>query len=255
MSERDAEDAADSPKPFVEHLDDLRSCLFGCVVTLIVSWCLAIPAVPWLIRAVKYPLGKAGEDPDKFLRVFEVTGGLSIAMQTVMWTGILIGAPGLLFFIARFVFPGLRRKERRVVLGALGFATLLFAAGVSLGYFMILPVTLQWMFGITRWVGGQADFVQLNDYITFVLKLLLGFGLAFEFPVVVVSLGSLGLVKSSFLGSKRRHVIVILLIVSAIVTPTVDPVTQTLLAAPLYVLYEMCIWIVWFMERRKAREA
>jgi sec-independent protein translocase protein TatC len=251
MTDRDSDEATDRPKPFVEHLEDLRVCLFGCVITLVIAWCLAIPAIPWILKMVKYPLRKAGEDPDKFLRVLDVTGGLSIAMQTVMWAGITLAAPALLFFIARFVFPGLRRKERRVVLGALGFATLLFAMGVSVGYYMILPVTLQWMFGISRWIGAQADFVQLNSYITFVLKLLLGFGLAFEFPVVVVSLGSLGLVKSSYLASKRRHVVVILLIVSAIVTPTVDPVTQGLLAAPLYVLYELCIWIVWFMERRR----
>lgn len=249
----DDEAPQDEPKPFMAHLEDLRWTILWIVLSFAAALVVAIPATPWTLQFIKIPLRRAGEDPEKFLRVLDVTGGLSIAMQVIFWSGLLISAPAIVFFIARFVFPGLKRKEKRVILGAMFFATILFALGVSMGYFMLLPVTLQWMFGISGWLGVKMEFVQLEGYIAFVLKMLLGFGLAFEFPVIVVSLGSMGIVSARFLADKRRHVVVILLIVSAVVTPTVDPVTQTMLAAPLYVLYEMCIWIVWFMQRSRGR--
>ena len=249
----DDEASCDEPKPFIEHLEDLRRTIFWIMGSVALALGVAIPAAPWILGVIKIPLRRAGEDPDTFLRVLDVTGGLSIAMQVIFWSGLLISAPAIVFFVARFVFPGLRRKEKRAVLGATFFATILFAAGVLVGYFMLLPVTLQWMFGISAWIGTKMEFVQLEGYISFVLKLLLGFGLTFEFPVLVVTLGRMGIVSARFLADKRRHVAVLLLIVSAVVTPTVDPVTQTLLAAPLYLLYEISVWIVWFMQRRIGR--
>jgi sec-independent protein translocase protein TatC len=151
------------------------------------------------------------------------------------------------------VFPGLTAKERRAVLDGFGFAVVLFALGVTVGYRMILGVTLQWMFQINEWLGVKIEFVTVAPYVSFVLKMLLGFGLAFEFPIIILVLAQVGLVTSALLRGKRRHVAVILLIVSAIITPSVDPFTQTLLAAPLYLLYEMSIVMVWFMERRRRR--
>lgn len=235
------------------HLEDLRWTILWIALCLAGAVIVAIPLTPWVMKVIKLPLRRAGEDPDKFLRVLDVTGGLSIAMQVILWSGLLISAPAIVYFIARFVFPGLKRKEKRVILGSMFFATLLFVMGVAMGYFMLLPVTLQWMFGISEWIGVKMEFVQLSSYVTFVLKMLLGFGLAFEFPVLVVALGSMGVVSARFLADKRRHVLVIVLIISAVVTPTVDPVTQTIVAAPLYVLYEISIWVVWFMQFRRKR--
>jgi sec-independent protein translocase protein TatC len=256
MTPRDKEhERQDPPKPFVEHLDDLRSALFWSVVSYVVAVCAIIPLIPRIIEWLKTPIRNAGQDPAKFLKIFDVTGSISLAMQVVMWGALLLSMPFILFFIARFVFPGLTKKERHAVMGAMGFAALLFALGVCVGYFMLLPVTLQWLFALSKWMNLEMEFVQLNSYISFLLKMLLGFGLTFEFPVVVVTLGAIGLVSSRFLADKRRHVVVLLLIVAAVVTPTVDPVSQTMLAAPLYVLYELCIWIVWFMERRAKRNA
>jgi sec-independent protein translocase protein TatC len=247
----DDEVTRDEPKSFVAHLEELRWTVLWSIVSFAVAAALAVPVAPRILDLIQAPLRSAGEDPDKFLRIMDMTGGLSIAMQVIVWTGLLVSAPAIVFFVARFVFPGLKRKEKRAVVAAMFFATLLFAMGVAMGYFMLLPVTIQWMLGISAWMGKRLEFVMLDGYISFVVKMLLGFGLAFEFPVLVVALGSLGIVSARFLADKRRHVAVILLVVSAIVTPTVDPVTQALVAAPLYALYEISIWIVWFMQRRR----
>ena len=252
MTLPDESEAADrSLKPFLDHLDDLRRAILRSLVAIALGMCVAVPLAPRLLTLLKIPLRQAGKDPDQFLRVIQVTGGISIAMSVVMWTGILLSAPFIVFFICQFVFPGLTDKERKAVVNSMGFAVLLFVAGVAVGYGLLLRVTLEWMFTINDWLGVKLDFVLVNDYIGFVLKLLLAMGLTFEFPVVILALARIGLVSHAFLAGKRRHVAVIALIVSAIITPTVDPVSQTIFAAPLYALYEMCIWLVWGMERRR----
>jgi len=240
-------------KPFLEHLEDLRRTIILCLVSLAVAMAIAVPLAPWILSVLKVPLRQAGQDPERMLRVIEVTGGLSIAMTVILWSGVLLSAPFAVIFICRFVFPGLTAVEKRTVVQAMVLAVALFVGGIIVGYRLILVVTLRWMFGISAWLGIPVEFVRVNDYVTLILKLLLIFGLSFEFPVVVLALAKLGLVDVRFLAGKRRHVIVVLLFLAAVVTPTVDPLTQLLVAAPLYVLYELCVWGVWAMERRKKR--
>lgn len=240
-------------KPFLGHLEDLRRAILWCAVSLLAGLSIAVPLAQRVLAILKAPLSAAGKNPDDFIKVIDVTGTLSLAMHIIVGTGLLISAPFMVVFIARFVFPGLKRRERRAIIQSLGLAVLLFAAGVFVGYRMILPLSLQWLFSLGDWLGVKVEFVRATDYVNFVMKLLTAFGLTFEFPAVILVLGRLGLVSHRFLAGKRPHMVVILLVVAAIVTPTVDPVTQILLAAPLYVLYEMCIWAVWFMERKAKR--
>jgi sec-independent protein translocase protein TatC len=238
-------------KPFIEHLEDLRRTILWCAGFLLAGLTIAVPLAPRVLAVLKQPLKAAGKEPDTFLNVIDVMGGLSVAMNIIVGMGFLLSAPFMVVCIARFVFPGLKRRERQAVVQSLAIAVFLFAAGVFVAYRMILPVSLQWLFSVGPWLGVNVEFVRVTDYVRFVMKLLAVFGLTFEFPAVILVLGRLGLVTSRFLAGKRPHVVVILLVVAAVVTPTVDPVTQVLLAAPLYVLYELCIWAVWFMERRQ----
>jgi sec-independent protein translocase protein TatC len=113
-----------------------------------------------------------------------------------------------------------------------------------------MPVALRMMFRINDWMRVSCEFVELGNYVSFVLRLLIAFGLAFELPVVVVVLGSIGIVSSDQLRARRRHVIVGLLIVAMLLTPP-DPLTQIMMAGPLVLLYELCIWVVWFRERAR----
>jgi len=242
-------------KSFLGHLEDLRRAVLWSVAAVVVGMLAAIPLAPKVLSWVMLPLAEAGKDPAQFLRVIDVTGGLSLAMSVIMWTGMILSAPFVLFAAAWFIFPGLTLREKRTVLDAFGFAVVLFVLGVAVGYRMILGVSLRWMFQLNDWLGLKIEFVTVTSYVSFVLKMLLGFGLSFEFPVLILALAKVGLVSCAFLRDKRRHVAVILLIVAAVVTPTVDPVTQLLLATPLYLLYEACVWMVWFMERGRRRGA
>lgn len=243
-------------KTFVEHLEDLRRVLIWSAGALLAGMLVAAFLIPRLVTLLKLPLTKAGRDPDALLVAMDMTDGVSVAMQTMFWGGLLLSAPLILCCIAWFVFPALTRPERRAVIGGLAFAAALFAGGVLLGYFLALPPGIRVMLWFYEWMGIPVRFITLTSYAGFVLKLLLAFGLTFELPVILLVLGHLGIVTSSQLRDKRRHAIIAVLIVAMVITPTQDPVTQLLLSLPLVALYELCIWLVWARERRsRVRDA
>jgi sec-independent protein translocase protein TatC len=251
----DSRDEADEltrrhTKPFIEHLEDLRRTVLWCALYIAVGVAAAIPLGPRILAWMKWPLARTGKDPETFLRVLRVASGFSIGTRVVFWSGVLISMPFVLHAIAGFVFPGLTPRERKGVARVSAAAALLFALGVWIGYVWTLPAALSMMFGLNRWLGISCEFVELADYVSFVLKLLLAFGLAFEMPVLLVALGAMGLVRSSQLRAKRAFVIVSIFIVAAVLTPP-DVFSQLLMAIPLVVLYELCVWLIWLRERRR----
>ena len=237
-------------KPFFDHLHDLRTTIIQCLVAVTIGILVALPAAPRLLDLVEAPLRRAGKDPDTFLVIFRVVEPFSISMKITFWGGLILALPFVLYFIARFVFPGLMERERKAVLWSLGTGAVLFAAGVVTGYVLTLPVALRMMFRMGEWLGKSPPFIELSNYVSFSLRLLVAFGCAFELPVVVLALGRLGVLTSSQLREKRRHVIVGLMILAMLLTPS-DPYTMILMAVPLIALFESCIWIIWGWERRK----
>ena len=237
------DDSSNSSKPFLDHLEDLRVTIIWCAVSLAAGMAIAVPLAPSILRLLKIPLEKSGKNPESFLKILQIAGGFSIAMKIIFWSGVLISIPCIVFFICRFVFPGLTRSEKKNIFYASIFSGVFFAAGVCMGYFITLPVAIEITFRINNWLGVPPDFVELGSYISFVLKLLIAFGCVFELPVIIFVLGSMGIVTSDQLRSKRRYVIIGILILAMILTPP-DPFTQILMALPMIALYECCIWLV-----------
>ena len=251
MTAPDSASSIRQAKPFGEHLEDLRWTILWSGLSLIIGMIVAIPLTPLVVKLLKIPLARADVNPDDFLKVFTVSGGFTIAMSIVFWTGLLVSLPFIVFQIGKFIFPGLTRRERRAVVYASGFAGFLFVAGVAMGYFFAVPVALKCLFQINEWLGISCAFVELSNYISFVLQLLICFGLAFELPVVILALGAMGIVSFTQLRDKRRYAIVGLMAVAMVLTPSTDAVTMLVMAVPMIVLYEFCIWAVWLMERKK----
>ena len=242
-----------SEKPFVEHLEDLRKTIIVCVAWLVGGMLLSIPLAPHILSFLKVPFSRAGYDPEKYLKVIHLAGGLTVGMKIVFWSGLIIGISGMMVAVCKFIFPGLTIKERRTLMGALFFSILLFIGGISMCYFMTLHIAIRMLIKITHLMGSQAELIELGDYVVFVLKLMLAFGVAFEFPVIVLALGSIGLVSSNLLREKRRHVIVVLAAVAMLLTPQ-DPYTMVMMAVPLISMYEGCIWWIYFKERRNTQK-
>jgi len=181
-------------------------------------------------------------------------GGFFVAFQVAFYGGAVLSAPFILYFLAEFIFPALRIKERKYIYRALFIGGGLFMTGVSFCYFVLMPVALAASQMYSQWLGLGAFQWRAEEYISFVCKFMLGMGLGFELPVVILTLVKIGILNYRTLRSMWRYMIVINLILGALLT-TPEVVTQVLMAGPLYLLYEITVWIAWYWERRDRKRA
>jgi sec-independent protein translocase protein TatC len=182
-------------------------------------------------------------------------GGFVVAFQVAIYGGMVLAAPFLFYFIASFVFPALKIHERKHVYRAMLIGGGLFAAGVSFCYFALMPVALAAAQMYSSWLGLGALQWRAEDYISFVCKFMLGMGLGFELPVVLLTLVKIGVLSYGALSKARRYMIVINLILGAVLT-TPEPITQIIMFVPLQAMYEISVWIAWYWDqpdRAKAR--
>lgn len=178
-----------------------------------------------------------------------------LAFQMAIYAGIALASPFLFFFIGRFVFPALRLNERKYSYWGLGIGVGLFFLGVAFCYFILMPLALKAAVQYSEWMGFQSETWRAEEYVGFVSKFLLGMGLGFELPVVLLVLVKIGILDYKKLASFRRYMIVLNLILGAVLT-TPEPITQIAMAIPLQILYEISVWIAWYWERKeKKRQA
>jgi sec-independent protein translocase protein TatC len=183
--------------------------------------------------------------------------GFFIAFQVAFYGGVVLASPFILYFVASFVFPALKMRERKYVYRGLFIGVGLFLFGVAFCYFILMPVALAASQMYSQWLGFGALQWRAGDYITFVCKFMLGMGLGFELPVVVLTLVKIGVLDYRTLRGMWRYMIVIVLVLGALLT-TPEVITQILMAVPLYMLYEVTVWIAWYwdcQEKKRAREA
>ena len=164
----------------------------------------------------------------------------------------MAAAPFALFFLGQFVVPALSPKERRVVVPGVVVAVLLFLAGASFSFLLLVPASIRVAIEANQWMG-YAMIWTVGSYYSLMTWLVVGMGLVFEFPLLVLALTYLGIVSVAAFRRSRRLVIVICFIAAAVITPTPDPITQTLVAAPLWVLFEVALLVGAFVERKKAK--
>ena len=174
-------------------------------------------------------------------------GGFIVAFQVALYGGAVLAAPFILYFVLAFVFPALRIREQKYVRRGLYFGGGLFLAGVAFCYFLLMPVALGASQVYSHWLGFGALQWRAEDYISFVCKFMLGMGLGFELPVVLLVLVKIGVLSYRALRGMWRYMIVIVLILGGLLT-TPEVLTQVMMAVPLYGLYELSVWIAWYWE-------
>jgi len=176
-----------------------------------------------------------------------------LSFKLALFAGIALTFPFLLFFILQFVLPGLHKKEKKVLFPALAIGFGLFLGGGYFAYSMVLPRALEFFSTFSGGMGISNDW-RIGDYISFTTQFVLIFGLAFELPVLVMALVVLDFLSYSTMAKSRSYAIVGILVLAAVITPTPDAMTLGLLAVPMYILYELCIILSWFVERKRRKK-
>lgn len=243
---------SDETKPFLQHLEEFRWMLMKMALVLIASMITSFCFRHQLVDIVQKPLHAVDPDLVARLQTLGVADSLMISIQLAFYAGIILAFPLLLLFLAQFIVPGLKRKEKKLVLPVIATGTLLFVSGITLCYFFVLPQTLEFFYQDAKSLNWVPTWT-VREYFSFVTQLTLAFGIAFELPIVVMTLVSLGLISFHFMNQTRPFAIVILLVIAAILAPTPDVITFLSMGAPLCLLYELCIWLAWIVERRRTR--
>lgn len=181
-------------------------------------------------------------------------GAFVVAIKVAIYGGCVLAAPFVLYFVGGFVFPALRRIEKYYAYRGLGFGLGLFVAGVAFAYFVLLPIMLGTSVAYSTWLGFSANQWRAEDYISSVSMLMLGMGIGFQLPVVILTLVKIGVLSYQTLAKARRYMIVINLVIGALLTPP-DVLSQVFMAVPLQGLYEISVWIAWWWDRRDRKRA
>ena len=236
---------------FWDHLDVLRSSLIRMAVAVCV---LAIAAFAMKNELFAIVLAPRSSDFVTYqllgVEAFHInlmntglTEQFMIHMRTAIYAGILLASPYILYELFRFVSPGLYQNERRYGLWIVGAAYVMFVVGTLINYFVIFPLTVRFL-GTYQVSPDVANMLTLQSYIDTLLGMSLVMGVVFELPVVCGLLGRMGLITDRMMSTYRRHAVVAILVVAAIITPTTDVFTLFVVALPIYLLYELSIQIV-----------
>jgi len=248
----DFRELKDEPKPFLEHLEDLRRTAIKMAIVLVAMTVFCFIFQEQMVAVIEKPL--LAIDPQKKSLVnFGVTDPLSIAIELSFYGGLILSFPFLVFFLAGFVLPALTPQERRLLYPAAGVSLGLFLVGVAFAYLVVLPPTLDYFFNYSKQMNWQPQW-SVREYFSFTTQFIISFGLAFELPLAVLILVKLGIVDVALLRRTRAFAVVIIFFFAAVITPTSDLFTLMLMGGPMYFLYEICILIAWAMEKKERRQ-
>ena len=226
------------------HLAELRKRLFRSVIVVAVLTAVAFIFYDRIFDILIYPV------KDVNLIYTEMTEMIGTIMRVSLFAGIIASVPYLSYEVIMFVSPALTRREKKYVFLILPWIAVMFAGGVAFSYFIVVPRMLTFLLSFGSDIATPQ--IKVGNYISIVSRLLFMVGIVFEFPVVTTFLARLGIVKADWLARGRKMAIVIAFIAAAIITPTIDPINQCLIAAPLIILYEMCIWLAKLVQRKRA---
>jgi sec-independent protein translocase protein TatC len=238
------------PDSFMSHLIELRDRLLRCVIALLLVFICLFPWASELYNFLAQPM-LASLPAGGQLIATEVTAPFFVPVKVTMMAALVIALPYLLYQIWAFVAPGLYAHEKKLVVPLIVTSTLLFLCGMAFAYFLVFPVVFHFMVSVAP--QGVAVMTDIGKYLDFVLTLFLAFGVTFEVPVAVVILVKMGMVSVAKLKEIRPYVVVGAFVIGAIFTPP-DVVSQIMLAVPLWILYEIGIFVAQWLVKPEAAE-
>jgi sec-independent protein translocase protein TatC len=234
----------------MEHLDELRKRIVHSAIYLAAGFAMCWAFRQHIVNFFQAPINKLGIK----LAYTHPMDPLNFDLQAALLGGAILASPFILYQVWLFIAPGLYQKERRFVVPFMSATVFLFLTGAALGYFYVLPNTLKILiFGFGRQFNPV---VTIEEYTGFFLSIILGLGISFEMPILIFFLALFGIVSPKFLWKNIRYAILAVFLVAAIITPSPDPWTMCIYAAPMLLLYVIGIGVAWWVHpsRRKAKE-
>lgn len=235
----------------MEHLKELRNRVIVCAIAIVLG--VLVCAVFWE-TIIGWLLAPAREQqgPEFGLKVFSPTETIGVLFKIAMYGGLIVASPVIIYEILAFVLPGLTPKERKLVLPGIIGTIFFLLMGMAFAYWVILPASLGFLLDFG---GDNFDpLIGAKQYIDFAVRIIFWVGISFELPMVIALLAKLGIVRARQLLSFWRYAVIVVFIVAAVVTPTPDPMTQTFVAGPLFVLYFVGILFAWVLQPKRPTE-
>lgn len=234
----------EEPQLLLEHLDVLRKHLFRALGALIITTAISVTFASRILDFLATPIGGIEE-----LRAIEVTESIGAFMRVSLLSGFALAFPYILLEAFAFINPGLKKRERIVVLIAVPAAALLFLTGLAFAYFIMLPAALPFLLNFM----GIETVPRPSNYIRFITSLMFWIGIAFQFPLIIYALAAMGIVRAGTLLRGWRFAIIGIAILAAMVTPTIDPVNMGLVMAPMIFLYFVSILLAAIATKARDR--
>lgn len=243
MNEEREWDLPQALQAVLPHLNELRRRLTVAVLALVVGVALAFLFAPRILAFLAVPIGGLEE-----LQAIELTEPIGVYMRVSLLAGAILAMPVIVYQILAFVTPGLLPHEKRGLLLALPFIFLFFLVGAAFAYYVMLPVAVPFL---ASFGGIQGNF-RISSYISFINRMILWVGVAFEMPLIIAVLARLGLITPQALRKGWRVAVVGIAILASVITPTVDPVNMAIVMLPLLALYLLSIVLATWMYRQRA---
>ncbi|KAF1682162.1 twin-arginine translocase subunit TatC [Veillonella sp. R32] len=218
----------------VGHLGELRKRIIISAIAILVGFCVAYYYVDDLLAIIIAPAGK--------LYYMRPTEAFFTYMKVALVAGIIAASPIWLYEVWAFVIPALTKQEKQLTNWFLPFAIILFIMGILFSYALVLPVAIQFFIGFAT--DELQPLFSIGQYIDFVIAFVLPFGLIFELPIVMIIMAKLNLITSAFLRSKRKIFLFLAFVIGGLISPTPDMFSQTMIAMPMIILYEVSLWLV-----------
>ena len=240
---------ADQKIPVAQHLTELRKRLIWSAAAVLVCTGIAFAFHQQILKVLLAPAeGFVGVPAQKPIFT-DITEFVGVAIKVSLLAGLVLALPLVLFQIVRFVAPGLAGSERRYLYTLIPASLLAFLAGAFFGYRILFPPAVRFL--LTFGSDIATPYIRIGNYVNLMITLLFWMGIVFETPVVAYFLSRIGIVSHEFLARNRRYAIVVAFVLGAIITPTFDPINQSLVALPIIVMYEVGVWLAKIGGRKR----
>jgi sec-independent protein translocase protein TatC len=233
--------------PIMGHIREMRDRVFKSAIAIAIGTGIAFIFCPQIIEFLKAPAGGIE------LQAIELVENIAVFFKVALAGGVIISMPFLVYQLIAFVSPALTDKEKGYVYKILPAVTIMFLGGVAFAYFVALPPALSFL---QNFMSGIAEpQIRISNYVNIVTRLIVSVGLVFETPIIIMFMSRMGLVSPQWLARRRKIWVVIAFILAALITPTFDPINQTIIALPLIILLELSIILSKFVYKKRAEPA